>query len=355
MKNLKLEIFRTLLIACLGVFAVDVQLVTAADDAAVPRTVVKKKAEAKKTDAKAAAEEAKADAKKTVEKKPAAKKAGGGVMKALFKAFVPAVNVRPPQFAQPQLAQPKSIPALSETATKEEIEELEKKILKKPNGKTYINRFKPQFETMCRGELRFVHDVCNCTRAQFLLIQDDAKLTTQRALLGIVNYQMSIEQGWNGKPPKQPEAETTLEIGMLQSVETHLSAVQTAAYRTEIEARQSFRKLADAEIIVAALDKDLHLTAEQRAEIVSPIQDAWKASWKQNIQLLENNGNRYMPVLPKTEIKKFLTSKQKSAFLSVGQYGSSFFGMQVDLPQGNQNDKGDLLEELDFAPEEESP
>lgn len=326
--------FTAIVVLCFSVS--DVRPVVAADaDVILVKEKEKKKESAKEEDEKSG------------EKKPAAKKAGGGVMKALFKAFVPKIQV-----PQPPKQQEISIP---DSATKTELLELEDKIKKKPSGKQYLKRYAPKFDTMRRGELRFIHDVCNLTRSEFVKVRQDVELVKKRALLEVVQYQMSIEQGWNGQPPKHPDIEGLFESGLTRAVEKHLSADQLADYRSEIEARQSFRKLADAEVIIAALDRDLHLTPKQRGEIVEPILEAWQSKWKQNIQLLANNGNRYLPKLPKSKIQKFLTTKQKTAFSSVGQYGSSFFGMQIDLPQENQADNDDLLEELEFAPEEESP
>ena len=238
--------------------------------------------------------------------------------------------------------------------TEENVKKLEEAINKNRNAKAHLKQFEPRFKQLVQAEIRLVHELCPLKRSQFDEIQATANLASRACALEAAQHQAGMENGWQGRRPESPNPFELVEDTLIAAVQKTLPPKFASAYEQEIEARRAFEKLADAEKIISSLDKDLALSQEQRIAMVKPIAEAWEYKWKYNLQLIEHNGNQYLPAIPKTEIKKLLTKEQRTRFTSMNRHSNMFFGMQLnDLPQMNGK-LAKLEDELEFAPEDES-
>jgi|GEM_PF-4253133 len=315
------------------------------------RVLATVKAKAADKPAKKKAEPAKKEGdKKDGKEKEAKKKKAGNAIKALFDAFVPAA---PALRAAPQPMKHVSLKKLG-GVTEENVKKLEEAVNKNRNAKAHLKQFEPRFKQFVQAELRLVHDVCKLKRSQFDSIKTAADLAGRACALEAAQYQAGMENGFGGRQADHPNPYVLVEDTLIAAVQKTLPEKLAEEYEQEIEARRSFEKVADAEKIISCLDKDLALSPDQRAAMVKPIADAWKYKWKSNLQVMEHNGNQYLPNIPKTAIKKLLTEEQRTRFATMSRHGNVFFGMQLnDLPQMNGK-LAKLEEELEFAPEDES-
>ena len=310
-----------------------------------------------------------------VEQVKAAKKRGGGekvlgeAIGALLKAFTPKFDVElPPVVAAPVPApimdaveavdDDEPLFELDDSDESAELKKLEAEVKGKPGGKQSLKQYRQRMEGLTREELRFMHELVNLRRSQFDAIKPDVDRTTLRVALEAAKIELVMNQGWNGQPPKPPHVYKMIEDGMIQAAKKCLTDEQAATYCEELEARQLFRKEAEAGLILGYIDAELRLTDTQRKKLMPCLVKAWAPNWEQHLSIIEGNGLQYLPKLPKNEFRKVLTKKQDEIFRSVANVNHNFFmGMNAhQFPAVNRNARP-LVEELDFAPEvdEESP
>lgn len=279
--------------------------------------------------------------------KPKAKRAGA--LQAIFNVF----QARPAVAAAPARALVDSSNVDTVDAnTDEELDDVEKKL--RPQGRAMLPQLRPQFDSICREELRFVHTVCNLKRSEFDAIARVARRTCRKALLQTVKVQVRMQQGWNGRnPPIYPNTQGMMEAALLKAVDDELSEARAASYRQEVLARQAFRREAGVESIVASLDRQLVMSPNQRADVLEPISEAWEDDWQRNVEMLVN-GNNYMPRLPNEQIRKALSPEQRTVFSSIPQNATFFSGQPFGMAWVRGKPKAKKLEdELQFAAEED--
>ncbi len=280
-------------------------------------------------------------------KKGVAAQAVRAVLRVFTPKVPPAVNLVPPVLP-PEAAQA-PVNADPDSAA----DELEKKLKKKPAGEQTAKRFKSQIGAITRSELVFMHDVCELRRSQFDSIRVKADAATRLVALKAASVEIAMHNGWDGRQPKTPDVNGTIETALLNAAEKYVDQRQLKLYQDEIRTRQSFRKEAEASVILGYIDRELMLTAKQREALLPSLVKAWKSDWSERLGVMEGNGIQFLPAIPKSEIRKHLEPLQKQLFDSAfKQSHSVFFGMQMhNLPR---DIKGlpPLEEVLEFAPEE---
>lgn len=286
---------------------------------------------------------------------------------AIFRAIVPKVNIAPPRIEavaveavdlvdEPAQIAPDSDVPFKDVASNQdenELKKLEAEVKAKPGGKQTLKRYQPKFEAVAREEFRFMHEVCDLRRSQFDAIKPSVNRITLRVALEATKMDVAMNQGgWRGQPPQPPPVYKMLEDALMEAAKQFLTESQATSYCEEIEARQLFRKEAEAGLLLGYIDRELHLTDEQRTKLIPCLVKAWTPNWEQHLQIVEGNGLQYLPQLPKHEFRKVLDEKQNAVFKSATRVNHSFFmGMQMhQFPEGDQNAKP-LEEELVFAPE----
>ena len=301
---------------------------------------------------------------KVAKKKVKGEKVLGQALGALFKAFTPKVNVElpavvvapaPAVFDDAVVEPDEDDEPLFELDDSEEsakLKKLEAEVKGKPGGKQSLKQYHQRMEGLTREELRFMHELVNLRRSQFDAIKSDVGRTALRAALEAAKIELVMNQGWNGQPPKPPHVYKMIEDGMMRAARKHLGDEQAATYCEELEARQLFRKEAEAGLMLGYIDAELQLTDEQRKKLMPCLVKAWAPNWEQHLSIIEGNGLQYLPKLPKSEFRDVLTKKQDAIFRSVANVNHNFFmGMNAhQFPDIDRNAKP-LEEELDFAPE----
>jgi hypothetical protein len=101
--------------------------------------------------------------------------------------------------------------------------------------------------------------------------------------------------------------------GLVKAAEQYLTPEQLARYKAELKRRDDHWKQSAVRSIVARLDQDLLLTAEQRASIGESLRDRWDGGWVTSVTALMNI-EHYFPPIPDSFIVPFLDEPQKEAW-----------------------------------------
>ena len=113
-----------------------------------------------------------------------AKVVGGAAVRAVLKVLAPApINIPGITRRRPLAIRREAPISFNDLDSDEKLRELAERVRKNPIGARYIKQFEPKFEMICRGELRFMHQICCLNRSQFLSIQKDARKASRRAML----------------------------------------------------------------------------------------------------------------------------------------------------------------------------
>jgi hypothetical protein len=128
-----------------------------------------------------------------------------------------------------------------------------------------------------------------------------------------------------GQEPQWPDPRKIISDELLKSVKTSLSPDQAKRYEAELEKRSAARKRAALLNLVAKLDKDLVLSADQRGKLSEALTANWKDEWGQQIEVFMY-GDTYMPVLPDAQVLSVLTDKQKQIWKAIPKQQNQIWG-----------------------------
>lgn len=116
-----------------------------------------------------------------------------------------------------------------------------------------------------------------------------------------------------GKPADDPVS--FFSAALTKSLEEHVGREQAEEFSRQLTARNERRKTASTHAIVAALDAELGLSAEQREKIERSILERWNDSMVTAVQGMHtNNGGRIFPGLPDECVRPHLTEAQRKRF-----------------------------------------
>jgi hypothetical protein len=147
------------------------------------------------------------------------------------------------------------------------------------------------FQPALRTELEMIRRACGSlspeARKEILAV---GRAAVTRTALDFATRQM---QG--GQPMRAIDTRAGIQQPLEKALATHVSAAELAAYQAEQRARQDRRRAAARLAIVAKLDRQLDLTAEQRKEIEADLERRFEDSW---LRELDDHGvimNNYRP------------------------------------------------------------
>ncbi len=185
-----------------------------------------------------------------------------------------------------------------------------------PFVQQFEQQYGAQFRQLHRSELHFMRLVCQPTRPQFEKIAADTQVALTEAKKKLA---ASMRNGFvndSGDP-------RAMVAGAIEaSVRAHLSSEQADRYHKELVARAAARKRTALLSLVAAVDKLLVLTPEQRGRLEEVLKNNWNESWN-HTQLLFNLGH-FFPQMPEDKILPLLTEAQKTVWRGIPNRGVRF-------------------------------
>jgi hypothetical protein len=213
----------------------------------------------------------------------------------------------------------------------------------------YCNNYRSFFHM----EYSFLRRICGPTESQRKRLARDAQRAFHEA---IVTYEALLRN----PQPRRPGAPVGTSVdprslireGLLRVAETHLPAEEADRYREEIAERIKDRKLMAIQCIVAKLDRELFLSAEQRVQIACSLFAGWDDAWlPTESQMLV--ADRYCSRIPRERFYGFLDDVQRTTWdeairqqvsTSLVQPPDMTFPEDDDLVPGG--DRGDARREV---------
>ncbi len=193
-------------------------------------------------------------------------------------------------------------------------------------GDPFEQQFRQQFRQLSKGELNFVRAVCQPNAEQSKKIKTAGDVGLKTAVKKFAEVQKKMQQGIRaGQEPQWPDPRKIISDALLKSVKESLSADQAKRYEAELEKRSAARKRAALLNLVAKLDKDLVLTADQRGKLSEALSTNWQDAWGQQIEVFMY-GDTYMPVIPDAQVLPVLTEKQKQIWTSIPKQHNQIWG-----------------------------
>lgn len=213
-------------------------------------------------------------------------------------------------------------------------------------GDPLEQQFLQQFRQLSKTELSFVRAVCqpNAEQSKKIKAAGDAGLKT--AVKTFAAIQKKMQQGMRaGEQPEWPDPRKLMADVLLKSVKETLSADQAKRYEEELEKRSAARKRAALLNLVAKIDKDLVLTADQRGKLTEALNSNWKEGWGQQLEVFMY-GDTYMPALPDAHVLPVLTEKQKQIWNDIPKQHNQIWGWAgFGFVQGVDIDLGEIVEQ----------
>ena len=209
-------------------------------------------------------------------------------------------------------------------------------------GNQFEQQFLPQFRRILATELRFVRTVCQTTPEQQKSIQaaGEAVLKSTVKKFGALQQKAGmgqVQQEW-------PDPRKLISDAIAESVKKTLAAEQVERYEAELAKRVAARKRAALVNLVAKVDRELILTAEQRDQLSKALEADWKDAWAGQLEVFLY-GEDFLPVVPDAVLLPVLTDKQKAIWKATPRtqhmiggwagFGMGFFGdigIDVDVP-----------------------
>lgn len=193
-------------------------------------------------------------------------------------------------------------------------------------GDPIEQQFAGQFRMLLKTELHFVRTICEPNAEQFKTIKGAGEVSMKDAVKKFADVQKKMQQGIRaGQEPSWPDPRNLIADGLAKSVETTLPAEKSKRYREELDKRLAARKRVALLNLVARLDKDLVLTAEQRQKLSASLAEKWKDAWASQLEVFLY-GDQFMPLLPDDQIIPILNDKQKEVWQSTPKNQNTFWG-----------------------------
>ncbi len=187
-------------------------------------------------------------------------------------------------------------------------------------------QFLQQFRQLSKTELNFVRAVCQPNAEQYKMIKAAGDAGLKVAVKKFAEIQKKMQQGVRpGQEPEWPDPRKLMADTLLKSVKQTLSADQAKRYEAELAKRAAARKRAALLNLIARLDKDLVLTADQRGNLTEALNSNWKDAWCQQLEVFMY-GDTYMPVLPDAQVLPTLTEKQKQIWNGIPKQQNQIWG-----------------------------
>jgi hypothetical protein len=168
--------------------------------------------------------------------------------------------------------------------------------------------------------------VCELTPIQRKQLAREGELAIGDAARRFVELQQKMMRGqWRRGMEQYPEPRRVMEEVLGKSLTGILSSEQLVRYQGEVAKRDASSKQVALDNLVAKLDADLVLTANQREKISESLSSHWNDFWSQSLQMLQNL-EHFFPAIPDELVVPFLTENQKRSWQRIPRNQTVFWG-----------------------------
>ncbi len=238
---------------------------------------------------------------------------------------------------------------------------------KADDDQAQLAEYTSQFRQLLKVELLFLNAVCAPTdeQSQTIAAAGECRLKkiAEEFVAALNKMEEPIAQEVDGGTvPHQPiilDPRQRIQESLSESVNQTLSSAQVALYRAELDQRNTFRKRVVLSNLVAKLDDDLVLTAEQRRQLTDSLSTHWQEPWGRLLGTMWEDGAS-MPNLGDDHVLPFLTETQQEVWREIEKDdsffanwdGSEFAGLLDILDEDEVPPQDDALPEQPDFPKE---
>ena len=211
-----------------------------------------------------------------------------------------------------------------------------------------IQQFSQQFRPLVQAELALLGTACDPSPEQRRALGRAGEDAVKAAARACAEAQQGMN---NGRPFNQnaaPDPRKIIQDRLTEAVAAHLPADRADRWRAEVRSRDDDRKRGTVVNLVAVLDRDLVLSADQREKLVRAMMANWDDAWNQSLEMLQY-GSQFFPKVPDALIGDILTQTQREAWNAMPKNQSIFFGIGF-VGNGVMVDADALAEEFRVEP-----
>ncbi len=185
----------------------------------------------------------------------------------------------------------------------------------------YVQQFRPMF----RAEYYFIRNTCGLNADQRKQLARMGETAVKAAARSFVEAQQKMMRGGWRPGTEYPEPRKLIEQELAQVMSPLLSPDQKSRYKAELEKRAASHKQVVIDNLVAKLDSDLVLTADQRTRLVEALSANWKDAWCQSLEMLTNLDS-FFPSIPDQVVAPILTDHQREVWRRIPRNSNVFWG-----------------------------
>jgi len=185
----------------------------------------------------------------------------------------------------------------------------------------YVQQFRPMF----RAEYYFIRNTCGLNADQRKQLARMGETAVKTAARSFVEAQQTMMRGGWRQGTEYPEPRKLIEQELAQVMSPLLSPDQKSRYKAELEKRAASHKQVVIDNLVAKLDSDLVLTADQRTRLVEALSANWKDAWCQSLEMLTNLDS-FFPSIPDQVVAPILTDNQREVWRRIPRNSNVFWG-----------------------------
>jgi hypothetical protein len=194
-------------------------------------------------------------------------------------------------------------------------------------------QFIRQFAALHHAELFFLTEMCGTDPQIVAKLKENGDARVKAAARAYAATQQRMMRQPNERtgfadPRGLIQEEIHKELKSLASPE------QLATYESQVARRAKARRSAAVRNLVSKLDRDLVLSAEQRAKLLETLLDRWDDSWGRVMQLFIY-GDQYFPSVPDELVAPHLNATQMEIWRSIPKHNQSIFFSGLGL-MGNE-------------------
>lgn len=183
-----------------------------------------------------------------------------------------------------------------------------------------------QLRPLVNVELGFIKRVCDPTdeQKQKIAAAVEESLEAMSDIVGAPQKPFGgfgggvvMARAANGQELKENPS-TRIRRDLADTIRPLLSEQQFAAYETELEKRDQFRREAAVSMAVELIDRHLALTDDQRLRITERLLEKWQGAENLSMQTYVNNP-QYVPPAPEVVVQPELDDAQRRAWKSLNK------------------------------------
>jgi len=197
-----------------------------------------------------------------------------------------------------------------------------------------------QMWSLFRAEYYFIRNACdlNADQRKALARLGGSAVKAAARQFAEAELRVSRVEGY-------PDPRKLMEDELAKAMSSLITPGQQARYKEEIEKRAASRKQVVIDNLVAKLDQDLVLSADQRTRLVESLSTNWKDAWGQSFEMLMRIDN-FFPDIPDHVVVPMLTDHQKEVWgiLPIRQNRSFGISFGRGIAGGDPLDDPELAE-----------